>query len=157
MSLEKWSIEEGWILCKMDGLQCVITCPQFKRGTTAFPITTIGLITHLQRKQSPPGREWVGACWASRGRPRLADPPGASGGPRLPSANSLISCTEGARPLLLGGWRSVGGRRTLAELRTRGVLADLTRVSDSRFHSHFAPGSTPDSRSHSISRCPCLY
>jgi hypothetical protein len=35
MSLKKWSIEEGWILCKMDGLQCAINCPQFKRGTTA--------------------------------------------------------------------------------------------------------------------------
>jgi hypothetical protein len=34
MSLEKWSIEEGWILCKIDGLQCSINCPQFKRGTT---------------------------------------------------------------------------------------------------------------------------
>ena len=34
MSLEKWSIEEGWILCKMDGLQCSINYPQFKRGTT---------------------------------------------------------------------------------------------------------------------------
>ena len=35
MSLEKWSIEEGWILCKMDGLQCSLNCPQFKRGTTS--------------------------------------------------------------------------------------------------------------------------
>jgi hypothetical protein len=59
MSLEKWSIEEGWILGKMDGLQCAITCPQFMRGTTAFPITTIGLITDLRREQPPPGREGV--------------------------------------------------------------------------------------------------
>ncbi len=57
MSLEKWSIEEGWILGKMDGLQRAITCPQFTRGTTAFPITTIGLITDLRREQPPPGRE----------------------------------------------------------------------------------------------------
>jgi len=34
MSLEKWSIEKGWILCKIDGLQCSINGPQFKRGTT---------------------------------------------------------------------------------------------------------------------------
>ena len=34
MSLEKWSIEKGWILCNMDGLQCSINCPQFKWGTT---------------------------------------------------------------------------------------------------------------------------
>jgi hypothetical protein len=37
VSLEKWSIEEGWILCKMDGLQCSINCPQFKQGTTFQP------------------------------------------------------------------------------------------------------------------------
>jgi hypothetical protein len=35
MSVEKWSIEEGWILCKMDGLQYSMNGPQFKRGTTA--------------------------------------------------------------------------------------------------------------------------
>ena len=32
MSLKKSGIEEDWILCKMDGLQCSINCPQFKRG-----------------------------------------------------------------------------------------------------------------------------
>ena len=36
-SLKKWRIEEGWILCRMDGLQCSINCPQFKRSTTICP------------------------------------------------------------------------------------------------------------------------
>jgi hypothetical protein len=34
MSLEKWRIEEGWILFKIDGLQCSINCLHFNRGTT---------------------------------------------------------------------------------------------------------------------------
>jgi hypothetical protein len=34
MFLEKWRIEEGWILCKIDGLQCSINCPQIKWGST---------------------------------------------------------------------------------------------------------------------------
>ena len=34
MSLEKWSIEEGWILCKMDGLQCSTNCSEIKWGST---------------------------------------------------------------------------------------------------------------------------
>ena len=76
MSLEKWSIEEGWILGKMDGLQRAITCPQFTRVTTAFPITTIGFITDLRREQPPPGRE--GVVRVGRTHPVL--PPGR--GPR---------------------------------------------------------------------------
>jgi len=74
MSLEKWSIEEGWILGKMDGLQRAITCPQFTRVTTAFPITTIGFITDLRREQPPPGRE--GVVRVGRTHPVL--PPGGS-------------------------------------------------------------------------------
>jgi hypothetical protein len=34
MSLEKWSIEEDWTLCNIDGWQCSINCPEIKRGTT---------------------------------------------------------------------------------------------------------------------------
>jgi hypothetical protein len=34
MSLGKRRIEEGWILCKMDALQCSINCPEIKRGST---------------------------------------------------------------------------------------------------------------------------
>jgi hypothetical protein len=34
MSLEKWGIEEGWILCKIDGFQCSINCPEIKWGST---------------------------------------------------------------------------------------------------------------------------
>jgi hypothetical protein len=34
MSLEKWRIEAGWILCKMDRSQSSINCLQFKRGRT---------------------------------------------------------------------------------------------------------------------------
>jgi hypothetical protein len=44
MFLEKWSIEESWILCKIDGVQCSMNCPQFKRGTTNvthYLITTL--------------------------------------------------------------------------------------------------------------------
>ena len=74
MSLEKWSIEERWILGKMDGLQRPITYPQFTQGTTAFLITTIGLITDLRREQPPPGRE--GVVRVGRTHPVL--PPGRS-------------------------------------------------------------------------------
>jgi hypothetical protein len=157
MSLEKWSIEEGWILCKMDGLQCAITCPQFKRGTTAFPITTIGLITDLRRKQSPPGREWVGAYWASRG-------PSASGGPtrRLRRAATPIRQLVG----FLYGGSTTRAARWPAQCRR---AADLSGASGARRARGFdacqrlpvslplRSRSTPDSRSHSILRCPCLY
>ncbi len=30
LSLEKWSLEEGWILCRIDGLQCSTNCPEIK-------------------------------------------------------------------------------------------------------------------------------
>ena len=89
MSLEKWSIEEGWILGKMDGLQRPITCPQFTQGTTAFLITTIGLITDLRREQLPPGREGFGACWTARGT-------SASGGPTRCSRRAAAPATSEA-------------------------------------------------------------
>jgi hypothetical protein len=34
MSLEKWRTGEGWILCKINGLQCLINYPQLKYGRT---------------------------------------------------------------------------------------------------------------------------
>jgi hypothetical protein len=34
MSLEKWRIEEGWILYKIDGFQCSINCPEIQWGST---------------------------------------------------------------------------------------------------------------------------
>jgi hypothetical protein len=33
---EKWRIEEGWILCRNDGLQCSINCPEIKWGSTSI-------------------------------------------------------------------------------------------------------------------------
>jgi len=34
MSLEKRKVLEGWILGKIDGLQCSINCPEIKWGST---------------------------------------------------------------------------------------------------------------------------
>jgi hypothetical protein len=32
MSLKNWRLEAYWILCKVDGLQWSINCPEMKRG-----------------------------------------------------------------------------------------------------------------------------
>ena len=40
MPLEKWSIEEDWTLCKIDGLQCSIHRLEIKRGSTGVTIPT---------------------------------------------------------------------------------------------------------------------
>ena len=45
MALEKWGVEEGWILCRKDGLQWLISYLHFKRGTTSF--TAIHRLLHL--------------------------------------------------------------------------------------------------------------
>ena len=36
MSLEKWRIEEGRILCNMDSLQCSVNCLQFNLDTIVW-------------------------------------------------------------------------------------------------------------------------
>src|SRR6266404_3891917 len=35
LSLEKWRVKEGWMLCRIDGLQCSTNCPEIKWGSTA--------------------------------------------------------------------------------------------------------------------------
>ncbi len=50
MALEKWGVEEGWILCRKDGLQCSISCLHFKRGTTSLTaIHRLHLVSIVQR------------------------------------------------------------------------------------------------------------
>jgi hypothetical protein len=34
MSLEKWRLKTGWILCRIDGQQCSTNCPEIKWGST---------------------------------------------------------------------------------------------------------------------------
>ena len=48
MSPEKWRIEEGWILSKMDGLQCSMNCPQLS-GAVHF----LGLLKVLRHALDP--------------------------------------------------------------------------------------------------------
>ena len=79
MSLEKWSIEEGWILGKMDGLQRAITCPQFTRGHNRIS-------NHNHRFDHPP---------AEGTAPQGARGPSASGGPTRCSRRAAASSEAG--------------------------------------------------------------
>lgn len=66
MSFEKGTIEEGWILCKMEGLQCSINCPEIKRGSTSIELDEDHLEHPILCSLLPDAR-FLTFCWSSAG------------------------------------------------------------------------------------------
>ena len=67
MALEKWGVEEGWILRRKDGLQCSISCLHFKRGTTSFTATHRSHLVSIVQLYKALGGWWAHERGANKG------------------------------------------------------------------------------------------